>query len=84
MVVKIVLYRIVSQAPPHLVEKSHITPFYRFQKMEMKLTPYIQCCNTRLYPTGDKNYTPQLIITSEIYRGPIIFPKALILQDECF
>ena len=34
--------------------------------------------------TVDKNPTCSLVITSEIYKGRVIFPKALVLQDECF
>ena len=33
---------------------------------------------------GDKNSTCPLVITSEIYQGRVILPKALVLQDECF
>ena len=35
--------------------------------------------------TGDKNSTRPLVkFTSEIYKGRVIIPKALVLQDECF
>ena len=33
---------------------------------------------------GDKNSTRPLLITSEILKGRVILPKALVLQDECF
>ena len=32
----------------------------------------------------DKNSTRPLVITSEIQKGRVILPKALVLQDECF
>ena len=34
--------------------------------------------------TGDKNSCCPLIITSEIQKGGVILPKALLLQGECF
>ena len=32
----------------------------------------------------DKNSTRPLVITSEIKKGQVIPPKALVLKDECF
>ena len=39
--------------------------------------------NINSYP-GGKISTRPLVITSEIYKGREILPKALVLQDECF
>ena len=33
---------------------------------------------------GDKNSTRPLVITSEILKGRVILPIALVLKDECF
>ena len=33
---------------------------------------------------GDKNSTHPLVIMSEIWKGRVILPKALVLLDECF
>ena len=36
------------------------------------------------YLAGNINSTRLFVITSEIFKGRVIFPKALVLQDEYF
>ena len=55
-----------------------------WKQVQTIVTGMLQGNRIKIGWEGDKNYTCPLVITSEIYKGQVILPKSLVLQDECF
>ena len=52
-----------------------------FRKQKQALKRYDSLINWRLNDTWGKISTPPLVISSEIYKGRVILPKALVLKN---